>query len=54
VPQHGREVVSGQFEVLWIGAVTVENGGNLAVSPRPPGRAFAGLGSHSDLELVAC
>ena len=44
VPQHGREVVSGQLQVLGIGAVTVEHGGNLAVAPGSPGRALAGLG----------
>ena len=47
VPQHGREVVSGQFQVLGVGAVAVEDGGNLALAPGPPGRALAGLGSDA-------
>jgi hypothetical protein len=38
--------------VLWVGAVTVENGRNLAFAPCPPGRAFAGLGPHQRGEFI--
>jgi len=36
VPEHGREVAPRQFQVLRIGAVTVEDGGNLAVAAGSP------------------
>jgi hypothetical protein len=52
VTQHRGEVAPGQLQVLRLSAVTVEYGRDLAVTPRPPRRAFAGLGPHRDGELV--
>lgn len=54
MPQYGRIVVSGQLQVLWLGAVAIQHSGYLAGAPGPPGRALAGLGTHRDAQLVAC
>jgi hypothetical protein len=46
------EIASGQFEVLRVSAVAVEDGRNLAFSACPAGRAFTGLGPHQRGEFV--
>ena len=54
VPQHRREVLSGQFQMLWVGPVTIDDGGNLALAPGSAGRALTGLGPYRGLQFVDC
>ena len=52
VPQHRGEVMAGQQQMLRIGAVAVEHGGNLAGAARAARRALAGLGAHDGGQVV--
>ena len=52
VPEHRREVVGVEFEVLRVGAVAVEDRGHLAVAAGAARCALAGLGADLRGQIV--
>ena len=54
MPQHRGELMAGQQQMLRIGAVAVEHGGNMAGATRTTRRTLAGLGAHDAAVRLFC
>ena len=52
VPEHRGEVTPGQQQMLRVGAVAVQHGGDLAFAACAARRALAGLGAHGSGQVV--